>query len=532
MDLVKVIFSNGLELEVGKGTTLGETFTTAGLKKDFPCGGLGKCGKCETDIILAGTGEKVNVLACSFQVTENIQVMLKAGGEETGAVILTGDSITEKPEGLKQQVSGNSEYGLAIDIGTTTVVVFLVDLVTGQEIDVGADLNGQRIFGGDVISRISIASQSREQLEKLQRTVLATIKGIINKITLESGVQPDQIRFVTVAGNTCMHHLFLGLDPTGLGRSPFQPLVTEPVERPAAQLGLALHPEAIVWVFPVIAGFVGGDTVAAILATNLHEATGNSLLIDIGTNSEMVVRGQGKMSACSAAAGPALEGAQISCGMRAVEGAISKVRLWPQVEYEVIGNGSPSGLCGSGIVDILAELIRAGLVSKRGKLADSKEFDGPEFLRERLVGMGHEAKFVLVPADRNGGKEVHLSQKDISQIQLAKGAIRAALELLIASVGVGADSIEQVLVAGAFGNFMDVESAMTIGLLPEWAKGKLVGVGNAAGKGARLALLYGEQRQSAVNIREQVQFLELAGTADFQKAFIKGMLFSVKGGSQ
>ncbi|HEX3032597.1 MAG TPA: ASKHA domain-containing protein [Bacillota bacterium] len=527
MEQVKVSFSNGLEVEVGKGTNLGEVMSSAGQKKDFPCGGLGKCGKCETEILVAGTGEKARVLACSFPVMENIQV-LESTAEETGAVILTGDSPGTPEKHQKSRGLSSAPLGLAIDIGTTTVVVYLVDLETGEELETGADLNGQRIFGGDVISRINLASQGREQLEKLQKTVLATIKGIITRITKNTGVSPEQIKFVTVAGNTCMHHLFLGLDPRGLGRAPFQPVRTEPVQIKAAQLGLELHPEAVVWVFPVIAGFVGGDTVAAILATRLHESRGNCLLIDIGTNSEMVVKGQGRMSATSAAAGPALEGAQISCGMRAVEGAISKVSLAPQVEYEVIANSNPRGICGSGIIDVLAEMIKAGLVTNRGRLADPQSFQGPEYLRSRLAGSGHEAKFILVLAEENDGKEIHLSQKDISQIQLAKGAIRAAQELLIESVGISADSIEQVFVAGAFGNFMNVENGMTIGLLPEWARGKLTGVGNAAGKGAKLALLSEEQRLKAASVRTQVEFLELGGTEGFQKAFTKGMLFSTQ----
>lgn len=596
MENVRVLFSNGKELEVKKGSVLSLSMEEAGIKKDFPCGGMGKCGQCKTEIALltAGGKEEVfSVLACSYKVDSDIWVDVTGCEQVVNPLILTSGTDSAKhiaPEITKVFIPGNKDYskagsywgklpedvidlvaergpslvtlqqyamlnglrkengftavlgkhriigfergdttescyGIAIDIGTTTVVVYLVDLLNGREVAVGADLNGQRIYGADVISRISTASRDKENLSRLQSEVIGTINGIVEHLTLQTGVRSEEIYYVTIAGNTCMHHLLLGLDPSGLGRAPFLPVFQNGLELKASELGLEINREADVWVFPVIAGFVGGDTVAAVIATDLHHAQGITLLIDIGTNGEMVINARGRMVACSAAAGPALEGAQIECGMRAEEGAIKKVRLWPEVDFEIVGSGSVKGICGSGLIDLLAEMIRLNLVNYRGKLAKPEQFKGPEYLRRRIIFDDSGCRFVIVDANDNNGREIYLSQKDISQIQLAKGAIHASLELLVNSVGMDRDKVGEVLVAGGFGNFMDIQNAISIGLLPRWAKGRIKLVGNAAGEGAKIALLSREKRAEAEGINKEVSFLELAGTPQFQEAFIKGMLF-------
>lgn len=603
MDRVQVLFSNGKSIEVDRGDRLSQAMEAAGIKKDFPCGGLGKCGHCEADIAFLkkeGRKEIGTVLACSYRLEEDIWVDLRGAGEDTNPLILTSgspvaifgvqtvqqadpdvnkvflngraepektksywgrmrQSLTEsgvKPEpslDILQQyavtnnslreagftaVSVNGKlislepgdttgscFGLAIDVGTTTIVVYLIDLYSGEQVAVGADLNGQRVYGADVISRISAVLNGKGNLYKLQKEVVGSINSIIEKITAQAGVKPEEIYYVTIAGNTCMHHLLLGLDPTGLGRAPFLPVFEQEIEIKASEIGLAANKDARVWVFPVIAGFVGGDTVAAILATELHRASVKALLIDIGTNGEMVINSRGRMIACSAAAGPALEGAQIECGMRAEEGAIKKARLMPGIDFEIIGSGYAKGICGSGLIDLLADMVRAKLISSRGKLAKPEQYEGPEYLRSRLKNDGSDSTFIVAYAHENNGKEIFLSQKDISQIQLAKGAIRASLELLVNTVGIEPDEIEEVLVAGAFGNFMNIRNAVLVGLLPGWAKGKVRTVGNAAGEGAKTALISCNKRAEAAVINKNVEFLELAGTARFQEAFIKGMLF-------
>ncbi|HWI54356.1 MAG TPA: ASKHA domain-containing protein [Desulfobacteria bacterium] len=596
MDKVRVFFSNGKDILVDRGMKLSRAMEVVGIKKDFPCGGLGKCGQCETEISVLqqdGTKEVTSVLACSYKIEHDIFVqfageeidkkprILTAGcqninqtdpgvikvfiNEETDLKSIksrwgkvsrelvdlgittepslgilqryanlsrariqkgfTAISVNGKMIGLEEGDTTGSGYGLAIDVGTTTVVVYLMDILSGKQIAVGADLNGQRVYGADVISRISTALNEEGNLNKLQKEVIGTINCITEEITSQAGIKLEEIYYVTIAGNTCMHHLLLGLDPSGLGRAPFLPVWEQELEIKASEIGLAANRDARVWVFPVIAGFVGGDTVAAILATELHRTAKRALLIDIGTNGEMVVTHHGKMIACSAAAGPALEGAQIECGMRAEKGAINKARLSPEVEFEVIGTGFAKGICGSGLIDLLADMIRANLVSERGKLARPEQYEGPEYLRSRLKFDSGGNRFIIAYSHENGGREIFLSQKDISQIQMAKGALRAALELLVKSVGIEHGEIEELLVAGAFGNFMDISNAITIGLLPHWAKKKIRLVGNAAGEGAKAALLSREKRAEAAIINKKVDFLELAGTAKFQEAFIKGMLF-------
>lgn len=249
-------------------------------------------------------------------------------------------------------------------------------------------------------------------------------------------------------------------------------------------------------------------------------------MIDIGTNGELVVNAHGRMAACSAAAGPALEGAQITFGMRAETGAISKVQLLPEIRLEIIGQEHAKGICGSGLVDLLGELIKAKLINRRGRFVAPEDYNGPQFLKERLVKGDKGYYFVLRKAEENGGREIYFSQEDVSQLQLAKGALRAAVELLVEKVGVDGLEVEEVLLAGAFGNFLNIDQALVIGLLPEWAKGKVRSIGNAAGEGAKMALLSADKRREASEINRMVEFLELAGTADFQGAFAQGMLFT------
>ncbi|ADG83779.1 ASKHA domain-containing protein [Thermincola potens] len=590
MDKVRIVFNNGQEWQVEKGARLSEVIKTAGFQMDFPCGGQGKCGQCKITIGLLNGIDREQVLACTYKVEKDTWVELPEGLDNLGTRILSSGSkpaFALNPgfskhyiegnvqgnrsfwDGLEEQVRGlgyriprdltilqhfaetgskakgltlvcagdevidvepgdttGALYGLAVDIGTTTVVGYLMDLNTGEELAVSADLNAQRVFGADVISRINAVYQDKDNLTQLQMKVIGTINGLLEKVIQQSEVPAENIYAVTLAGNTCMHHLALSLNPKNLGRSPFLPVIQHPVEVYAHKLGLNVNPRARVWVFPVIAGFVGGDTVAAVLASGLHRKKGVNLLIDIGTNGELVVNAHGRMAACSAAAGPALEGAQITFGMRAETGAISKVQLLPEIRLEIIGQEHAKGICGSGLVDLLGELIKAKLINRRGRFVAPEDYNGPQFLKERLVKGDKGYYFVLRKAEENGGREIYFSQEDVSQLQLAKGALRAAVELLVEKVGVDGLEVEEVLLAGAFGNFLNIDQALVIGLLPEWAKGKVRSIGNAAGEGAKMALLSADKRREASEINRMVEFLELAGTADFQGAFAQGMLFT------
>ncbi|HEX3031483.1 MAG TPA: ASKHA domain-containing protein [Bacillota bacterium] len=416
-------------------------------------------------------------------------------------------------------------FGLAVDIGTTTVVGYLLNLLTGEQVAVDSGLNGQRVYGADVISRINMAKSGENQLKQIQARVIETINGIVANLTEKSGVAAEKIYGVTLVGNTCMHHLVLGLSPGSLGRAPFTHVFGELLETDAHRLKLAVNPQARVWALPVVAGFVGGDTVGAIMACDLHRLSGVKMLVDIGTNGEIVINAHRRLLATSAAAGPALEGAEISCGMRAETGAISKVRLGPEIDCQVIGTGPVKGICGSGLVDLMAELINWKLVNVRGRLVSADKYFGPEELKKRLVKGEKGVRFILRWASENQGQEIYLSQQDITQLQLSKGALRTAMELLRAKLGLQGSEVEEVLLAGAFGNFLGIEQALQIGLLPPWAQGKVRAIGNAAGEGAKMALLSADKRKEAAQIAQGVEFLELAGTKEFKESFVKAMLF-------
>lgn len=550
--MCKVIFSDDHELDVESGTELAQVFKDMGWIMDFPCGGNGKCGQCKVKVAFVPgwqAEDMQEVLACSYIVDKDLWVQASGRPGDVGTAILTRGSqssynlnpgltrqyIPERDVTIigfqDRQISvnkGNTTeqcWGLAVDIGTTTVVGYLVNLFTGEQTSVGAELNRQRVYGADVISRITYAQNAPENLRELQSLVIDTINDIIKTLIKKSNIKPEQIYLATMAGNTCMHHLLLGLNPITLGRAPFLPVIQHEVMVSAKELGVQINPNAVIWVFPVVAGFVGGDTVAAVLATDFQNLPGIRLLVDIGTNGELVLNLNGRLTSCSAAAGPALEGAQVSCGMRADAGAISRVSLVPEIKIETIGDSPPKGICGSGLIDLVGELIKVKAVNLKGGLIKPEKYNGPEYIRQRIIKGERGCSFQLLAAEENNGQAIIFSQEDLQQIQLAKGALNAAAELLVKEAGITGEQVEEILLAGAFGNFLDKEQSLQIGLFPAWARNKITYIGNAAGQGAKTALLALEKRAEAAEIGAHMKFLEFAGTGDFQTAFINGLLF-------
>lgn len=426
-------------------------------------------------------------------------------------------------------------YGIAFDIGTTTVVGGLIDLRQGKELAVAARLNGQASYGADVISRVEYASNGQKQLCRLQKAVMDTLNGIVAELLQKTGVDAEQIYRVTVVGNTCMQHLALGIPSTYVARSPYTPAFSHRVDLTAAELGLAVYPEAAVTFLPNVAGFVGADTVGVVLATEIAAASHRVLVIDIGTNGELVMVHDGEMVACSTAAGPAFEGAQISCGMRAGEGAIEAVHIGTDVEIGVIGHTRPRGVCGSGLIDAVAELIRCGIIEETGRLLDYTELDYlPPRVRARVRTGENGNEFVLAWADATAdGIDITLTQRDIREIQLAKGAIRAGTMILQKALGVKDEDIDEILLAGAFGNYIRKESAMGLGLLPPIDIDRIRSVGNAARVGAKLALVSRHHLEAASQLAQKIDYIELSGRPDFQEAFMEAMMFPTGGkGSQ
>lgn len=415
-------------------------------------------------------------------------------------------------------------YGLAIDIGTTTVVAALVDLRRGETLATASASNTQNIFGADVIARIEHSTQKPKGLEQLQHRVLQVIHKLITHLATEIGIKEEEIYQVTVVGNTTMSHLFLAVDPANLAPSPFIPGFSRLVSLKAKELGLNIAPQARVYVLPNIAGYVGADTVGVILATELDQKQGIHLAVDIGTNGEIILAVHGKIWTCSTAAGPAFEGAQIQFGMRAATGAIEKVRITEEgLQLQVIGNGEPKGICGSGLLDLVAELVRVGIIEESGRMIGAEEgADLPSALWQRLRKTSSANSFILAQACA-GQEAVVLTQKDVRELQLAKAAMRAGIEILLSTAGIRYQELDQVLLAGAFGNYVDKYSALALGLLPPVSADQIQVVGNAAGAGAQLALISRAVLERSMKIARQVVHVEVSSRSDFQDKFVNAL---------
>ncbi|HTG01181.1 MAG TPA: ASKHA domain-containing protein [Nitrospirota bacterium] len=414
---------------------------------------------------------------------------------------------------------------MAVDIGTTTVVGYLCDLVNGQFRAVDASLNEQQIHGADVITRIDYAMNEPQGLDRLRELVLSTINGIIERICKREGLSPHSIYSLVTVGNTTMNQLFWGISSQLLCRAPYNPISLEALSTSAKGLGLQINPLGMVFSLPLVAGFLGSDTVGVVLSTGLHKSKSPRIAMDIGTNGEIVVNDGKRMVACSCAAGPAFEGAHIQCGMRGCSGAIDRVDFKDgQVTYHVIDQVPPQGICGSGLVDAVAALLDAGLITKDGRLLTRQEAGGSPYA-ERLSEDPYN-QFLLTEKDPlPGSRPVAVTQKDIREVQLAKGAMLAGVWILLEILGLGTEDVREVYLAGAFGNYVRAQSVMRIGLLPTFPRAIIRQVGNAAGSGAKMALLSQSAFKEAKRIADHIEYIDLARAADFQQQFVKGMVF-------
>ncbi len=427
--------------------------------------------------------------------------------------------------------AGNREdccYGIAFDIGTTTVVGMLWDLNQGALVGIHSRNNPQGVFGGDVISRICYAGESVDNLEQIHQKIIGGINEIVQVLCQENQIKPDWIYDITVVGNTSMGHIFLGIDPISLAGAPFNPVFTSGLDIPAAELGIGVCPLANVHLLPGIAGHVGSDITAGILAGRLKESAGMELFIDVGTNGEIVLFGNGKALTASTAAGPAFEGASIHHGMRAASGAIETVKIDDgEVLLGIIGDEEPMGICGSGLIDSISELLRVGLINNKGRLLSKDEALQqcfPQRLAERLIGADQGKAFIL--AVKQDGNPVLLTQKDIREMQLAKGAIYAGIQIMLKMMDAEIRDIGKVSIAGAFGSYINKESAVRIGLFPAVDPERIVSAGNLAGVGSSMCLLSKVERRMAVERIKSIQHVELALHPDFQRIYMKSMYFS------
>ncbi len=428
-------------------------------------------------------------------------------------------------------------YAIAFDLGTTTVVATLLDLVTGTPVAVASMLNKQQPFGGDVISRISATMMDPDALGRLRDAAHQTLATLAAQVCREGGVDPSHVYEAALAGNATMTALALGIDPEPLGVAPFIQTTATPPVVPAREVGLTLHPGARVALFPALGAYVGGDIVAGMLATGMDRDKRTRLFIDVGTNCEIVLSDGDRILSTAAPAGPAFEGGAIRCGMRAADGAIEVIKLTPDapdieqvIELGVIGDVEPRGLCGSGLVDAVAELVRVGLLDASGRYAtDEVAKEVAPGLADRLTYIGQERVFVLhrERPDTDPSEAVVLSQRDVRELQFAKAAISTGWTLLMEELGLEHDDIQQVLLAGSFGSYLSAASAVRIGLVPKLPVLRIVAAGNVAGEGAKMALLSIRERAGALALLEEVTYVELSDRPDFNDRFVDLLAFPI-----
>ena len=413
-------------------------------------------------------------------------------------------------------------YGVAIDIGTSKIIGYLSDLTTGELIGTSFIENPQISYGEDVISRVTFASQNNDNLWKMHRVLIDGINRIINKLIERWRINPNHIYEVTVVGNTAMHHFFLGLTPKYLGLSPYVPVINEPLNLKASFLSIKMNTAGNIHVLPVIAGFVGSDAVADIISTGIHQSNDISMLVDIGTNTEVILKSGDRITACSCASGPAFEGAHIKCGMKAVEGAIERISiddLTMKPTIKTVRDSSPIGICGSAVIDGIAELFRLGIINKKGRITKPEKGN-------RVREVDGEREFLILAKGELGAKrDIVITQKDVREIQLAKSAIYTGCCILMKRLGVKPSEIQRFYIAGAFGNYLNPENAKLIGMVPDIPTERMIFVGNAAGAGARMALISKRVRNEAIEVARKVEYLELALDPDFQMEFASATYF-------
>lgn len=463
-------------------------------------------------------------LDIDYQALLSLSDVLRRGDWKVTATVWMERQVIKVEPGLVDK-----SLGLAIDIGTTTLAGYLCDLNTGQIVATAATLNPQVSYGEDVISRIAYTVDYPGGLEQLNATVIESLNDLALGLASEAGVVAEDIVDVTVVGNTAMHHLFIKLDPQYLGQSPFAPVLHRPLDIKARDLGLKIHPAANVYILPIEAGFVGADNVAVLIAEEPYNQNEMVLIIDIGTNGELVLGNRERLVSASCATGPAFEGAHIRFGMRAAPGAIERVAIEPQtcdVRFKVVGDERWShqtpqirarGICGSGIIDAIAEMLRAGIIKPSG--AFNRNVSTLRMLRNR-----EQPEFVIAwPDETTLGREITISQGDVRAVQLAKGALLSGATVMMDKLGI--ERVDKVIMAGAFGLHIDKEKAMTIGLFPDCELDRVYSVGNAAGEGARLALLSVDKRRQAAEIARRVEYVELSLESSFAEKFVRALTF-------
>ncbi len=448
--------------------------------------------------------------------------VLRGNSFAVTAVIVDDELIAVEPGDTTP-----AQYALAFDLGTTTVVATLLDLITGTPVAVHSMLNKQQPFGADVISRISATMLDPSALGRLQALAHETLNELTADACAEGGVLPENVYEVALAGNATMVALALGIDPEPMGVAPFVLVSHAPSGMLAKDLGIQVHPRARAVIFPALGAYVGGDIIAGALATGMDRDKRLRLFIDIGTNCEIVLSDGDRLVATAAPAGPAFEAGSIRCGVRAASGAIEVVRLTESsVEIEVIGQTTPVGICGSGLVDAVSELTRLGLLDSSGRFVSSEvAAERWPHLAERLSEVAGERVFILAPAEGEVDRPIFVSQRDVRELQFAKAAISTGWTLLLAELGLDPSDVQQVLLAGSFGTYLSPISAIRIGLVPKLPVMRIVSAGNVAGEGAKMVLLSAPERHGAAALLTEIRYVELSDRTDFNDRFVEQLAF-------
>jgi uncharacterized 2Fe-2S/4Fe-4S cluster protein (DUF4445 family) len=457
-----------------------------------------------------------------LEVAKTLGKVLRDAHFKVTAVVCDETLVTVEPG----DTTGR-RYAIAFDLGTTTVVATLLDLETGTPAAVRSMLNRQQPYGADVISRVSATMLDDQALGALQARAAETLDQLAAEVCEEAGVDPAEVHEMTICGNVTMTQIALGIDPEPLSMAPFIVTSHELPPARAADFGVGLHPRAPAFVFPSLGAYVGGDIVAGLLATGLTRDRRVRLFIDVGTNSEIALGSAERVVATAAPAGPAFEAAQIRCGMRAADGAIEGVKIeGDALNLQVIGDTEPAGMCGSGLVDCVAELVHTGLLDRSGRfIPDEDAASLHPGLAPRLTKIGEERVFVLHWRGSDPASSVFLSQRDVRELQFAKASIATGWHILLGELGIEAGDVQQVLLAGSFGAYLSPVSAIRIGLVPRLALPRIVSAGNVAGEGAKMAALSLRERAEARSILDEVEYVELSGRADFNDAFVDQLAF-------
>ncbi|MHC4432276.1 MAG: ASKHA domain-containing protein [Planctomycetota bacterium] len=521
-----ILRPDGKQISIHEGATLLDAAAQAGIILNTVCGGRGTCRKCLAYLDPDGR----QVLACQCRIGSDVAATIPPESRFFEQRILANGLETREktqPDIYEEYSPAEAIFGLAVDLGTTTVVAKLIDMRAGRSLATEAALNPQTRFGDDVVSRIAYAETS-EQASDLHRAAIDCINDLIAKLCQTMAVSAEEIYEACIVGNTTMSHIFLELPVTQLGRAPYEAFSLEAHDLAAGDSALKINSAGNIRTVENIAGFVGSDTVAGALATDMDCAEETTLIVDIGTNGEIVLAAKDELYAASCAAGPAFEGARITCGGRAADGAVEAVVAGDDdIDLDIIGNCVPRSMCGSGLIDAIAVLLDFGIIDRTGRFADRQELKErlPSRVFSRIIEYEGQPAFCLVTAEDESERPVVLSQKDIRESQLAKAAIRAGIRLLQQKMGIEDRDIARILLAGAFGNYINPRSALRIGLLPEVGAERIHFVGNAASVGAQMILVCRRSRNRAGELARKIEYVETAHQGSFQDVFADSLLF-------